>query len=148
TAKPCRASIVAGSAMLMWPPPEPCRPMTAGKRRESLSGTKQSMRTSLPPLCRIVCDWETENMDGIQPLTDRLMLFRQLPQRLLIRRLRDAMFGHNRGYVFCGGHVEGGILYLGCVRDHLLAGNVSHFFRIPLFNGDLAAVGGPQVNRG
>jgi len=27
-----RRAKLAGSAMLEWPPPEPCRPITAGKR--------------------------------------------------------------------------------------------------------------------
>src|ERR1019366_7944529 len=60
----------------------------------------------------------------------------------------DAAFGDDRGYVFCGGHVEGWVLDLDSVGNHLLAGDVRDFSWVALLDGNLAAVGRGEIDGG
>src|ERR1700674_4878381 len=75
-----------------------------------------------------------------------LELTHQLAQRLLIRRAGYASFGDDRGYEFCGRHVEGWVFDLDSVGHHLLAGNVGDLSGVALLDGNFAAVGRGEID--
>src|SRR4029077_16077572 len=118
---------------------------------------------SLPPLSKIIGDCAVGGIreigyasgDLVVPTETRqaaslrksfLELTHQLAQRLLIGRASYAAFGDYRGYVFCGGYVEGWVFDLDSVGHHLLAGDVRDFSCVALLNRDFAAVGRGEID--
>src|ERR1019366_1806673 len=70
----------------------------------------------------------------------------ELAQRLCIRLSRDTAFRDDRGDVSIWGDIERGILYGYTVRRDLLAGQMGHFPRRALLDGNPAAIGRFQIH--
>src|SRR5215831_6365692 len=71
---------------------------------------------------------------------------RQLAERLHLRRAYNAALGHDGGYVCRRRHVEGRVFDLHAIGRHLLAGDMRDLARAALFDGNLAAVRGIEIN--
>src|SRR5271157_3134797 len=109
----------------------------------------------LPPLWNVSSDWEMVGIGGDLPSSARLdsrgrlslrRCLRKFSQRFCVRRAGYAAFGDDGGYVFCGSHVEGAVLDLDSVGDHLLARDVRNFSCVALLDGNLAAVWRGEIN--